>query len=108
MLAELQPEDRQRLMRFVCSFAWADLDVQPEERAFVRRLVERLDLDARERMQVSQWLEVPPRPEEVDPQDVPPDHRRLFLEAARQVVAQDGVISDSEAESFELLEQLLR
>ena len=108
MLEKISHEDRLQLMRFVCSFAWADLDVQPEERAFVRRLVERLHLDERERAQVSRWLDVPPRPEDVDPQDVPPEHRRLFLEAARQLVAQDGVISDIEAENFELLEQLLR
>ena len=97
-----------QLMRFVCSFAWADLEIQPEERAFVARLVKRLELDERERVQVEKWLTVPPRAEQVDPQDVPLEHRRLFLEAVRQVVGQDGVISDGEAENFELLEQLLR
>lgn len=97
-----------QLMRFVCSFAWADLEIQPEERAFVARLVQRLELDERERVQVAKWLKLPPRAEQVDPQDVPLEHRRLFLEAARQLVGQDGVISDGEAESFELLEQLLR
>lgn len=107
MLNELSHEDRMQLMRFVCSFAWADLEVQPEEREYVGLLIKRLHLDAHERQQVLQWLEVPPRAEEVDPQDVPREHRRLFLEAVRQTVARDGVISDDEAENFELLEQLL-
>jgi uncharacterized tellurite resistance protein B-like protein len=108
MLKEMSHEDRMRLMRFVCSFAWADLEVQPEERAFVGDLVQRLHLDPHERAQVVEWLQVPPEAEEVDPQDVPAEHRRLFLEAVRQVVGQDGVVSDAEAENFELLEQLLR
>ena len=29
------------LMRFVCSFAWADLEVKPEERKLVARLIRR-------------------------------------------------------------------
>lgn len=108
MLNDLTHEDRMRLMRFVCSFAWADLEVQPEEKNFVARLVQRLHLDERERSMVSKWLELPPRAEEVDPQDIPLEHRLVFLEAVRQVVGQDGVVSDAEAENFELLEQLLR
>ncbi|MCC6527150.1 MAG: TerB family tellurite resistance protein, partial [Polyangiaceae bacterium] len=35
MLSKLSKTDRMRLMRFVCSFAWADLEVQNEERAYV-------------------------------------------------------------------------
>jgi hypothetical protein len=108
MLTHLSHEDRMRLMRFVCSFAWADLEVQPEERAFLTRLIERLHLDPAERAQVLQWVVLPPRAEEVDPQDIPLEHRKVFLDAIRQVVGQDGVIDDAEAENFELLEQLLR
>ena len=105
---QLSHDDRMRLMKFVCSFVWADLTVQPEERAFVERLIRKLRLDAVEAHRVHEWLQVPPRAEEVDPQDVPLEHRRLFLEAVRQTVGTDGVISDDEAENFELLEQLLR
>lgn len=108
MLTDLSHEERMRLMRFVCSFAWADLEVQPEERDYVGRLIQRLHLDENERKHVLQWLVLPPKAEEVDPQDIPLEHRRLFLEAVRQVVGQDGVVSDAEAENFELLEQLLR
>ena len=47
MVAELSRSDRMRLMRFVCSFAWADLEVQNEERAFVTRLMNKLDIHDR-------------------------------------------------------------
>lgn len=70
-MKELDREDRLRLMKFVCSFAWADLEVKDAERKLVKKLVSRLGLDAAEVAQVDGWLEVPPRPEEVDPSDIP-------------------------------------
>lgn len=107
MLNKLSREERMRLMRFVCSFAWADLEVQDEERAYVVRLMRRLELDADERKQVEGWLIVPPRPEEVDPADVPAAHRQLFLETIKQVIAADQRIDPEERENLELFEQLL-
>ena len=80
MLQSLDHDDRLRLMRFVCSFAWADLEIQPEERAFVARMVTELGLED-DREQINHWLKHPPRPEEVDPTRVPRQHRELFLEA---------------------------
>ena len=103
---DMSGEERLRLMRFVCSFAWADLEIQPEERAFVSRLIERLDLEEA-RPTIEAWLRQPPPAEEVDPNDIPRRHRELFLEAARGVVAADNVIHPSEKEMLELLEQLL-
>jgi hypothetical protein len=94
-------------MRFVCSFAWADLAIQPEERAYVHTLVKKLHLDANERAQVERWLEVPPPADDLDPNSIPKAHKTLFLDAVRGLVAQDGVISDDEAENFELFERLL-
>jgi uncharacterized tellurite resistance protein B-like protein len=104
----LSKEDRMRLMRFVCSFAWADLEIQPEERAFVAKLVKQLKLDDDEKRQVEGWLQLPPRPEEVDPARVPRAHRALFLDAVRAVVAADGTIAPEEDENLELFEALLR
>ena len=49
MLDTLNREDRLQLMRFVCSFAWADLEVTSEEREFIVQLVDRLELDDEER-----------------------------------------------------------
>ena len=105
-VAELDREDRLRLMRFVCSFAWADLEGQDDEKQGVDKLIKTLDLEA-DRPLIERWLKSPPPPEDVDPTRVPRQHRELFLEAARAVFAADGVIDPKEQENFELLEQLL-
>jgi uncharacterized tellurite resistance protein B-like protein len=106
-LDTLDREERLRLMKFVCSFAWADLEVQDEERDFVRRLVTRLDLDEADRGMVEEWMEVPPRAEEVDPGDIPVEHRQLFLDAVRAMIVADGRVDQDEAENLVLLEALL-
>lgn len=105
-VADLDREDRLRLMRFVCAFAWADLEVQDDEKAVVEKLIKTLGLE-NDRDQIDRWLKSPPPPEEVDPTRVPRAHRELFLDAARAVFSADGVIDPKEQENFELLEQLL-
>ena len=40
--SDLEGEDRLRLLRFVCSFAWADLEVDEAERGFVYKLIDQL------------------------------------------------------------------
>lgn len=107
MLQELSRAQRLKLLQFVCTFAWADLEVRPEERAFVLRLVRRLGLDESDEEQVGRWLEVPPEPESVDPADIPLAHRKVFLAAIDGVVAADGEIQPEERESLRLLKQLL-
>jgi hypothetical protein len=104
----LDREDRLRLMKFVCSFAWADLEIRDEERQFVKRLMKRLELTAAEKQEVEGWLEVPPPAEEVDPAEVPRAHRQLFVDTARAMIASDGVIEENERESLALLEMLLK
>ncbi|MEM9691935.1 MAG: TerB family tellurite resistance protein [Myxococcota bacterium] len=108
MLKELGREERMRLMKFVCSFAWADLEIQAEERDFVGRLMHRLDLDEDDKKQVREWMTLPPKPEEVDPAQVPAEHREIFLEAIRGVIAADKVVDPEERENLKLFEQLLR
>lgn len=105
-LADLDREDRLRLMRFVCAFAWADLEVQDDEKQVVEKLIKTLELEE-DRDQIQRWLKSPPPPEEVDPTRVPRAHRELFLDAARAIFSADGVIDTKEQENFELLEQLL-
>ena len=107
MLEDLDARQRLQLIKFVCSFAWADLEVRAEERSFVARLALRLELDARERNQVRRWLERPPAPDGVDPMSIPPTHRKSFLEAIEGVVAADGEISAEERESLAVLRDLL-
>ena len=108
MLNELSGPDRLRLMRFVCSFAWADLEVRERERAFVMRLSKRLHLTPDEVAAVEGWLMKPPSADELDPAQVPAAHRKLLLTAVRGVVGADGQVNPEEAESLELLEELLR
>lgn len=108
MLDALNREDRLQLMRFVCSFAWADLEVTDREREFIVHLVDRLDLDDEERAEVATWLEVPPPADDLDPADIPREHRQLFLDAARAMILSDGEVDDVEAESLVILDQLLR
>ncbi|MCU0680804.1 MAG: hypothetical protein MUF34_00810 [Polyangiaceae bacterium] len=51
---------------------------------------------------------MPPPPEEVDPASVPIEHRRLFLDMVRDLIAADGELRPEEQESFALLEALMR
>ena len=108
MIHKLDREDRLRLMKFVCSFAWADLEVQDEERSFIAKLVKQLELDDAEKKQVDDWLELPPSADELDPAEIPNEHRELFLETARAMIVSDGVIDRDEAENFALFEMLVR
>lgn len=105
-VTDLDREDRLRLMRFVCAFAWADLEVQDDEKVVVERLIATLGLEE-DRDQIQRWLKSPPPAEDVDPTRVPRAHRELFLDAARAVFSADGVIDPKEQEHFELLEQLM-
>ena len=85
MLDQLDRDQRMKLLRFVCSFAWADLEVRPSERAFVSRLVDRLGLSGREAREVRAWLDAPPDEDELDPHQIPVEHREIFIETVKGV-----------------------
>lgn len=108
MIDELSREERMQLLRFVCSFAWADLEVRESERRVVHKLIQSFKLDPDEALEVEAMLRSPPDPESVDPQEIPIRHREVFLDAVKAMIYSDGEISPSEAESFELLDQLIR
>ncbi len=108
MIDQLSRDERMQLLRFVCSFAWADLEVRDQERSVVHKLIKNFQLDPEEADEVNQLLTHPPSPEEVDPQDIPVEHREIFLDAVKAMIYSDGEISPIEAESFELLDQLIR
>ena len=99
-LTPLDHEQRMRLMRLVCSFAWADRVVQPEEKGFIARLILRLELDPDERRQVEAWLEKPPSVEKFDPERVPHEHRVLFVESVAALLLADGDLAPEELEVF--------
>ncbi len=107
MLDQLDRDERLRLMKFVCSFAWADLKIRPEERAFVARMIGRLELDNEERRQVEAWLKMPPSPEDIDPTTIPLAHRKIFLESIEGIITADGEVSAEERENLSLFVQLL-
>lgn len=106
MLDKLSHDERLRLLEFVCSFAWVDLEVKPEERKFVMRMVEKLGMQ-QDKAQIERWLNRPPPSDEVDPTRIPRAHRELFLKAAKDTFKSDKHFDESEQEYFELLEQLL-
>lgn len=108
MLRELTREERLLLMRFVCSFAWADLEVKAQERDLVARMIGRLGLDEDEELQVLEWLESPPPLGSVDPALVPREHRMKFLRAVESTVAVDGEVTPEERESLLVFARLIR
>lgn len=105
--ARLSRSARLQLLRFTCAAVWSDLEVTPSERSFILSLALRLRLPEDEIRQVTEWLERPPAPEDVDPNSVPREHRRLFLEAIEQAILADRAVDRPEAESLRLLRELL-
>ena len=108
MLSQLERGERLRLMKFVCSFAWADLKIHPEERKYVVKLVERLGLDEEEAAQVKTWLTLPPHPESVDPTGIPAEHRKIFVQTVEEIIAADGQVAPEERETLGLFKLLLQ
>lgn len=102
-MLELSRDDRLLLLRFVCAFAWTDLEVRESERRFVRRLVSRLELNAEDTRQVEEWLTIAPSPQSVDPGRVPQAHRRVFIDAARAMVYADSEVDAEEREQLDRL-----
>jgi uncharacterized tellurite resistance protein B-like protein len=104
---QLDRDDRLRLVKFVCSFAWADLEIRPEERTFVDHIVRSLKLNDEDQSKVQGWMTIPPSPESVDPARIPLSQRKLFLDSIEGVIASDGEVAPEERESLALLRELL-
>jgi uncharacterized tellurite resistance protein B-like protein len=96
VLHEMTREERLLLFRFVCSFAWADDQMREEERALVRRYIDKLRLDDIEQRQVQAWLDRPPPAESVDPDLIPARHRVAFVRAIESIIAVDGEVAPAE------------
>lgn len=107
MFAQLSPPHRLLLLKFAAAFAWADLTIQPAEARFVRRLAERLELAEEEAAQVEAWLITAPPPGSLSPEQIPDEHRRVFLETARAVMYVDGDIDEEERQQLEALRSAL-
>ena len=107
MFAKLNKQERMLLLKFVCAFAWADLEVKDSERKFVARLMDRLELDDDERKQVDEWLDTAPAPDSVSPGNVPPEHKRIFIESVRALMYVDGDIDADERAQLDRLKEAL-
>ena len=107
MFEELSRDDRLLLLRFVCAFAWTDLEIRDGERKFVERLMERMQLSSDDRAEVEGYLHVAPSPETTNPKLVPPEHRRLFIDSVRALIYADGEVDAEERDRFEKLRAAL-
>ena len=105
---ELSRSDRMKLLEFVCTFAWTDLQIQQEERDLVMQIAGRFALDQDEIAKVQGWLSTPPDPDRVDPNNVPREHRELFLEAAELTIHADGRVSQAERDQLAIFRALLK
>jgi len=107
MFEKLSRDERLLLLRFVCAFAWTDLEIRDGERKFVERLMERMQLSSNDRAEVESYLHVAPAPEETNPKLVPPEHRRIFLDSLRALIYADGEVDAEERQRFEKLQAAL-
>jgi len=107
MLDMLTVDEKVRLVRFMCSFAWADLDVSERERRMIADLIRMLNLPEGVASEAEGWLDHPPDEEDLDPYDIPLEQRRIFVDAAARMVSADGVVDPMEVENFALFEALL-
>ena len=95
------------LLRFVCAFAWTDLEIRAGERKFVERLMDRMLLSADDLREVEGYLHVAPAPEATNPKLVPREHRRIFIDALRALIYADGSVDAEERERFDRLQAAL-
>ena len=106
-LLQLNRAERLQLLKFVCAAVWSDLEVSATEKTFILSLALRLGLPEDEMDSVEGWLETPPPPEEVDPNLIPAEHRRLFLDEVQLALESDHVVDAPEHETLKLLQELL-
>jgi bacterioferritin len=107
-MADLGIRTKLQLVRFACAFAWADLSVHPAEREEVLRLMERLAIEEpAERLAVIRWLKSPPSPDELDPLEIPREHRELFVRECEEIIRADGVVKPEEADAIRTLRKIL-
>jgi hypothetical protein len=107
MLDQLSGTDRLLLLKFLCAFAWADLEVSERERRFVNTLVSRFALSPDEAKQVEEWLNIAPSPGSVDPKLIPREHRQLFVDSVRAIIYSDRKIDPEERASLDQLKAAL-
>ena len=92
----LTSEERVELMRFLCSFAWADDEVQDEERVVLMKVLDNIGLGEDDRTKVLAWLEERPDMTGFDFGSIPQDKRDIFLDLAFSVASAHGGLAKEE------------
>ena len=104
-LTRMDSETRMTLLRLACFAAWSDLNVAPQERNVVLAMAKLLAVGEDEVKQVEAWLKGPP--DEVDPNDLPREHRRAFIHTLEEVIVADGVLAPEECETLALIREFM-
>jgi uncharacterized tellurite resistance protein B-like protein len=104
---QLSQAQRQRVLKFGVSSAWADLSLDSREVAVLFDIADELALDDEGRTRFLSWLSEPPPPEEVDPTKVMQEERELCISVASRVIAADGRKTEEEEAFLALLTELL-
>ena len=108
MSEKLPPDMRMKLINFICVFAWADFDIQPEEKRFILDLCSKFQVSDEDRAKVESWLEAPPDVNEVaDPTSIPLGYREIFLEEILKLIAADHKIDKEEADILRTFRDIL-
>jgi uncharacterized tellurite resistance protein B-like protein len=105
--AGLPPEVVQRLLTFLCGVAWIDRAVQPQERAYFQRLLERFQVSEDDARAMIRCLQSPPPPDALHVESIPAEHRRRFLAEAERVANADGRITPGERLVIEKLRKAI-
>ncbi len=103
----LSQVQRERVLRFAVSSAWADLSLDSREIAVLFDIADELGLHAAGRARFLSSLSEPPLPEEVDPASIGLEERELCLSLASRVIAADGRQTEEEEAFLALLTELL-
>jgi uncharacterized tellurite resistance protein B-like protein len=98
----LTEDERVDLMRFLCSFAWVDGEVQAQERTVLERVLGGLGLSTEARAKASAWLFAPPDMEGFDFGAITPDKRGLFIDHAFEVASAHGGLAAEEMRHLQM------
>lgn len=98
----LSAGERVELMRFLCSFAWADDEVQDEERVILIKVLDNIGLEPGDRATVLTWLERRPDMTGFDFAAIPRDKRELFLDLAFSVASAHGGLAKEELSHLQM------
>ncbi|PIE16482.1 MAG: hypothetical protein CSA66_07300 [Proteobacteria bacterium] len=85
--------------------AWSDMDLAEAERDSVLTLALDLAHDEADVALAKRWLRQ--GPPDLDPYDIPREHRQLFLDTFVRVVQADGRIDPEESEALRLIRELV-